>query len=213
MDLIKYIYDHPLLRKCLNIYFYMFCSVILFPDQASSIAIFGSKGAGKTTLWNQLRGVFNDANYHPTLGVEDVNQFSIEYNGKKKFISKSKDFGGDDNLVKEYGEIVKENTFIYYLVDLTTLKEFKNQTRARLQYLSQVIEQKQLKDKVGLRLVATHYKEYLRKNPRKTRSDAIYELASVIGLNNIKDVKIEERIIVAELTDKEDINQIFEQII
>lgn len=182
-------------------------------NECVNIAIFGSKGAGKTTLWSKLQGVFEDKEYHPTLGTEDVNQFTIEYNGKRKVISKSKDFGGDDNLVKYYGEIIKENTFVYYLIDLTKLPEFKQQTRARLKYLSEVIEQKRLKDKVGLRLVATHYKEYLSKNPGKTRSEAIYELASIIGLKDIKDVKIEERIMVAELTDKEDIKQIFEQII
>ena len=179
-----------------------------------SIAIFGSRGAGKTTLWKQLMGVFKDADYyHPTLGAEDINLFSIEYDGKKKYISTSKDFGGDDNLVKEYGEIISENTFVYYLIDLTTLEEFKNQTRARLQYLSKLIEQKQLKDEVRLCLVATHYLEYLSKNPEKTHSEAIYELANIIGLKDIRGVKIGERIMVAELTKKEDIQQFFEQIV
>lgn len=183
------------------------------PNEAASIAIFGSKGAGKTTLWEQLKGDFEEANYHPTLGTEEVKQFSIEYNGKKKVISESKDFGGDDNLVKDYGEIIKEDTFVYYLIDLTTLENFKQETRSRLQYLSKLIKQKHIEDQVGLRLVATHYNEYLIKNPGKTRSEAKYELANIIGLNNIKDVKIEEKIMVVELTDKEDIKQIFEQII
>ena len=182
-------------------------------NECVSIAIFGSKGAGKTTLWSKLQGVFEDKEYHPTLGTEDVNQFTIEYNGKRKVITKSKDFGGGDDVVRYYGDIIKEDTFVYYLIDLTTLEKFRRETRARLQYLSQVVKQKQLKDKVRLRLVATHYREYLRNNPGKTRPDVIHELASVIGLNNIRDVKIEERIMVAELTEKEDINQIFEQII
>ena len=182
-------------------------------NECVSIAIFGSKGAGKTTLWSKLQGVFEDKEYHPTLGTEDVNQFTIEYNGKRKVITKSKDFGGGDDVVRYYGDIIKEDTFVYYLIDLTTLEKFRRETRARLQYLSQVVKQKQLKDKVRLRLVATHYRDYLRNNPGKTRPDVIHELASVIGLNNIRDVKIEERIMVAELTEKEDINQIFEQII
>ena len=184
-----------------------------FPDNASSIAIFGSKGSGKTTLWQQLQGKFKDADYHPTLGAEGVNQFSIEYKGNRKTISESKDFGGGDNLVKYYGEIIKEGTFVYYLIDLTALEENKRETRARLQALGNVFKQKQLKDKVGIRIVGTNWGKYSKQNPKKTHSDAKYELANIIGFKDIKDVKVEESIIVAELTDKNDINQFYEQII
>lgn len=178
-------------------------------NECVSIAIFGSKDAGKTTLWSQLQGVFKDKNYRPTLGTEDVNQFTIEYNGKRKVITKSKDFGGGDDLVKYYGDIIKEDTFVYYLIDLTQLEKNRQETRARLQELSYVISQKQLED--GIHLVATHYREYSNNHPDGTHDSAIYELKRII--ENITDVKIEERILVAELTEQEDINQIFEQII
>lgn len=185
----------------------------LRPSDASCIAIFGSKGAGKTTLWQQLQGIFIDANYHPTLGSENIDEFTIEYNGKTKTILKSKDYGGDDNLVKYYGEIIREGSFVYYLIDLTRLYDYKKETRARLMALSKLLGQKDLKDKVGLRLVATHFKEYLDSHPGKTLSDAKHELMSVVGINDVKDVNIEDKIMVAELTDKNYIDQFYDQII
>lgn len=185
----------------------------LIPSRAATIAIFGSKGSGKSTLWKQLQCIFADENYIATSGIMDVSQFTINYNGKEKVIAKSKDFGGGDDVVKYYGEVITEGTFIYYLIDLTSLEEFKRETRARIKAIGKVIEEKKLKDKVGLRLVATHYKEFLKNNPGKDINDAKSELISVMGLKDVKDVKIEETVMMAELTDKQDIRQFFEQIV
>ena len=183
------------------------------PGDAASIAILGSQGAGKSTLWQQLQGILTDESYHPTLAEENINQFTINYDGKKKVIEKSKDFSGSHDVVKDYGEIIKEGTFIYYLVDITTLEAKKRETRARLKKIGEIIEKKKLKDKVGLRLVATHFKEYIKNNPDKDINNARAELMSVIGLRDLKDVTIEDVVMVAELTDKKDIRQFFEQIV
>ena len=102
---------------------------VLLPSKACSIAILGSKGAGKSTLWEQLQGIFADENYRPTVGIENVNQFTINYDGKEKVIAKSKDFGGGDDVVKYYGEVITEGTFIYYLINLTSLEEFKRERK------------------------------------------------------------------------------------
>ncbi|MBQ0090273.1 MAG: hypothetical protein KBT27_13185 [Prevotellaceae bacterium] len=185
----------------------------LLPSNAYHIAIFGSKGAGKSTLWEQLQGIFADENYRPTVGIENVNQFTINYDGKEKVIAKSKDFGGGDDVVKYYGEVITEGTFIYYLINLTSLEEFKRETRARIKAIGKIIEEKKLKNKVGLRLVATNYKEFLKNNPGKDINYARAKLISVVGLKDVKDVEIEETVMVAELTDKQDIRQFFEQIV
>lgn len=182
----------------------------LLPKNAKSIAIFGSKGAGKSTLWKQLKGEFEDKAYHPTLATETIDQFTVECNGMTKTIKKSADFGGDDHLVKRYEEIIEDKTFIYYLIDLTKLKEFKKETRSRLQAISKVLEKHKID--TGLKLVGTHYEEF--KNTMGcSRDEAKKLLAESIGLNNIKDIKIDDNIIIAELTDRNDVKQILEQII
>lgn len=184
----------------------------LSSKDACKIAIFGSKAAGKTTLWNQLRNKCEDCNYHPTLGIDDVDTFDIELDGKKKRIYKSKDYGGSDDFVKDYEQEISAGTFIYYLIDLTRLDDFKTETNARLAKIMKVIDDKKIKDNVGMTLVATHYKEYVDSRPGKNRQDAKNELISALGIRNKKFSYFADNIMVAELTDKNDIQQFFKQI-
>lgn len=182
------------------------------PDEATSIAILGSKGSGKTTLWDQLRGEFKDRDYYPTEGSDPINEFIIEHNGVKKTIKKTLDFSGDDQMVKRYNELIEEGTYIYYLIDLTMLEKFKRETRSRLQVISKIAKEKNLGDKAGCRLIGTNYRKYNIQGG-KSRDDARHELCKVIRLDSVKDVNVEDKIMILELTDKNDVNEILDQII
>ena len=185
----------------------------LSSKDACKIAIFGSKASGKTTLWNQLRNKCEDCNYHPTLGIDDVDDFDIELDGKRKRISKSKDYGGSDDFVKDYEQEISAGTFIYYLIDLTRLDDFKKETNARLEKIMRIIKDKKISESVGITLVATHYKAYEDSHPGKNKQDAKNELISVLGIRNKKFSYFADNIMVAELTDKNDIQQFFKQIV
>jgi hypothetical protein len=187
----------------------------LIPSKASSIAIFGSKGAGKTVLWRQLQNEFTNSGLIRTTVEKDViNRFTIEHNGKKQTIRKSLDFPGDDLVVKDYASIIEEGTFIFYLVDLNTLEEKRQETRSRLQAIFKIIKDKKLKN-VGLRLVGTHYQRIKDANPEITEEDAKKLLIETLGLrkrriaNNEKEIPV----IVAELTDRKDIMQFYDLIV
>lgn len=187
----------------------------LSPSNATRIAILGSKSVGKTTLWNQLRNRFDGS--RTTVGIESLEQFEIEHNGKTKTIISPKDYSGDQDLVKQYDDVIQKDTFIYYLIDLTTLQEKKSDTRARIQKIFQVIKSKSLKEsEFGFKLVATHYNDYFNQTA-KTREEALTDLLQIIDLNSIEGIKIEERIneniIVAELTNPDEINQFRKEII
>ena len=182
------------------------------PAEATSIAIFGSRTAGKTTLWDQLRGEFKNRNYIATSGAVSISEFTIEYKGVKKTIKKTADFSGDNEMVKRYNELIEAGTFIYYLIDLTELNKYKKETRSRLQKISHIVREKNLNDKAGCRLIGTHYREYYNKTG-KSRDEARRELIEVIGLNNIKDANIEDSILILELTESADINFVLDQII
>lgn len=184
----------------------------LAPEDASRIAIFGSKGSGKTTLWKQLKGELENKEYELTYGKQKIDSFSIQYKGKTKTIEKSADFSGADDMVKLYHEIIEEGTFIYYLIDLTKLKEFKRETRARLQVISKITKEKKIEKNAGLRLIGTHYDDYRRKTG-KSKDQARIDLVEVLKLNDVKDVVLDDVILIAELTNKDDINQILDQII
>lgn len=177
--------------------------------EAESIAILGSRNAGKTTLWKQLRGEFENAdNIRTTVGKEEISEFTIEYDGTKKTIKKSADFGGTDELVHRYGEIIEDGTFIFYLIDLTMLKENKDETRGRLRAIATIIKKRELK--VGLQLIGTHYKKF-QETTGLSKEEAKKSLEnSLVG--KIKNVEINDRILIAELTDRNDIMQIVKQI-
>lgn len=61
----------------------------LSPSDAKKIAIFGSRSSGKTTLWKQLKNEFSDSITRSTLDIESLENFEIEYDGKKKDNHKS----------------------------------------------------------------------------------------------------------------------------
>lgn len=190
---------------------------------ACTIAILGSKGAGKTTLWQQLSNRYKGKDeVRPTLYTEDTDEFIINYNGELRRVLKSKDYNGDDNAVSSYKDVIQKGTFIFYLIDLTTLEENKEETAARLQKIIIDCEMKNLKifEDVGLHLVATHYNEWKEKNQGKCEQDAKQELLSHIdfddinGLNKIKNSKkFLDLIIVAELSDNIYIENFYELII
>lgn len=182
----------------------------LSAKDATSIAIFGSKAAGKTTLWQQLKGEFENRKYIPTIEKVAINEFTIEYNGKKKTIKETADLGGGDEFVKRYGEIIENGTFVYYLIDLTTLNEKKDETRARLQAICKYVSERKLE--FGLQVIGTNYREY-QKTTGLSKEDAKKQLMDCLDLGSIKGVKINDIILIAELTDRNDIMQIVKQII
>lgn len=185
---------------------------LLSPGDAKRIAILGSRSSGKTTLWYQLRNYFEKI--RPTEGIESLDSFQISYDGKTKEITSPKDYGGADELVKLYDEVIEKDTFIYYLVDLNTLNDFKKDTRARLLKIAKVIKEKSLKkEDYGFRLVATHYKEY-HNNTNKSKAEACQELINVLELGNMKEEIVDPKtVMVAELTDSNDIEQFRKQIV
>lgn len=188
---------------------------LLSPSDAKRIAILGSRGSGKTTLWNQLRNMFSDTiTPKSTLDIESLNSFVVEYGGKKKTITSPKDYSGGETYVKDYNLVIEKGTFIYYLVDLNTLSDFKKDTRARLLKIDTVIKEKSLKkEDYGFRLVATHYNEYHNKT-NKSKAEARQELINVLELRNMKEEIVNpETIMVAELTDSTDIEQFRKQIV
>lgn len=134
---------------------------------------------------------------------------------KKKTIISPKDYSGSETFVKDYDRVIEKGTFIYYLVDLNTLSDLKKDTRARLLKIAKVIKEKSLKkEDYGFRLVATHYKEYHDKT-NKSKEDARKELINVLELGNMKETIVDppKTVMVAELTDSNDIEQFRKQIV
>lgn len=66
------------------------------------LVILGERGSGKTTLWNGLRGLRASGEYTQTMGLESVDSFNFNVNGRQVTIEKGADIGGNDELVAPY---------------------------------------------------------------------------------------------------------------
>lgn len=131
-------------------------------EKTKRIIILGSKAAGKTTLWAQLRGrkVGSDSATQAT----KIDSFDVQSGGHVVKVQKTMDIGGGDLYVTSYyKELINEDgTFVYFLIDLMNLDETNQEVRSRLQLISKIIKDKKLKD-CGFKILATHYDKYQNK--------------------------------------------------
>lgn len=176
-----------------------------------NIVIMGARGAGKTTLWHQLRGDKLESTYASTT-AESIKTFSFKTkSGKPIKIVNGVDYGGSDDYVKAYLDLLSDNTFVFYLIDLTDLTEQAGrELRARLEAIVRTFQNNKTKGQ-GIKLLATNFGKYSSIS-NKTRDDAKYEVMQLIGLEKFKKLKIKDKIKVVELRDPSDIDEIKEEL-
>lgn len=176
-----------------------------------NIVIMGARGAGKTTLWHQLRGDKLESTYASTT-AESIKTFSFKTkSGKPIKIVNGVDYGGSDDYVKAYLDLLSDNTFVFYLIDLTDLTEQAGrELRARLEAIVRTFQNNKTKGQ-GIKLLATNFGKYSSIS-NKTRDDAKYEVMQLIGLEKFKKLKIKDKIKVIELRDPSDIDEIKEEL-
>lgn len=140
--------------------------------QTKKIAILGIKGAGKTTLWNGLRG---NIDVDPvTTHYQKIEEFSIKRGKDEVKVASTQDIGGGDLYVPSYDELIKDRTFIYFLVDINTVKENKDAIRARLYKIFNIINgdnDENVKIGCGIKILVTHTDIFLN-NSLKRMSEA-----------------------------------------
>lgn len=169
------------------------------PNQKTKrIVILGSSMSGKTTLWNQLRNRAVGYMYNPTTGVSYVESFTIKVDSHEVKVLAAKDIGGSDTMVRYYDELIKENdTFIYFLVDLTKLQEAKQEIRARLQLVSKCIKDKKLNN-CGFKIIATHFDQY-EEEYKKRKDNPGYMVVREEAINDVLNILTEKKIMGCKL--------------
>lgn len=173
-----------------------------------NIVILGSKGSGKTTLWNKLRNINNDTDT-TTTDQEKIKQFLVKgSNNRSVNITDTQDLGGDNLWVNNYDKIInKKGTFIFYLVDLLNLHEAdkKIEIRARLMKISSIIKEKELKD-CCCQILATNLRRYKELGLQKKYGSAVSYVKKVLKFETLPQLsmKIEQYITPVELTDDND---------
>lgn len=145
---------------------------IFLPDKATDIIILGPKRSGKSTLWKGLGGI---EKVIPSTQYEPINSFDITRpNGSVVKISASADIGGEDEYVGDYyGQLIKEGTFIYYLVDSNdvSIPSKMQRVRSDLVKIDQVVKEKDIKEKIGFKFILTNFYDYTKNNPNSNEYD------------------------------------------
>lgn len=172
------------------------------------IVIMGTKGSGKTTLWMQLQGKPFKEDYGQTYS-ETVEEFIFATkSGRAVKVAKTKDYGGGNEFIPYFKELLEDGTFVILLVDLANLTdEAKGQTLATLHLLSKTLN---LKSKgAGIKVIGTNFNKF--SEGYKSKEVAKTELKKFLGLEKLKRYSIKS-LEVIELRNSADIETIKEEI-
>lgn len=121
------------------------------------LAILGPQGSGKTKLWCALQGKPRTMR---NTGVDLIKSFLLSQTDRVKvFIEETKDIGGGDGYVEKYGKLVSEETFVYFLLDITKIgrEEYNMRPLAQLKTLLSLFPGSGEK---SVHILATHIDEY-----------------------------------------------------
>lgn len=173
------------------------------PETKRIVILGHGKGCGKTTMWKLLKGEYTEKGGEKPTACEEVKPFYLSASsGKKVKIGAATDYGGGDDWVTKWEEVIQSYTFVYFLVNLETIDKDKNDINQRLLKIVTIFKEKKL-EKVGIKIVATHLDE-----TNYTESEAIEKV--------IKTVKIRckgNNIIALDLFDKNSFQRIKNEIV
>lgn len=178
------------------------------------VAILGSKGSGKTTLWNKLRNIACEE--QKATDQTEINSFKVCYDGKTITVASTYDIGGDDVYVGQDYELVINNndTLIYFLTDLMKLQESKDYIGACLKKISLLIKEKKLK-RCRVKILATNLQSFKLSGLEEKYGSALKYAKSILGLNRFETMLqgLDKIILPIELTDDAQIELIKSEII
>lgn len=146
--------------------------ILLSPKKATSIAILGMKGSGKSTLWKGLGGV-KDVKINTK--YERIPSFTlVRDDGSTVVINETRDIGGEDSYVKYYSELITPNCFVYYVADATKIQEYQYYRRIRsdLRKIDDVLRKKSITpDQFGFKILLSHYDEFMMVEPECSKEE------------------------------------------
>ena len=166
----------------------------------ANIAILGTQGAGKTTLWNAI--IKSDKKIKPTIGSETVKETTVTINGIKRRIKQSLDISGSpDNVRREYKKLITEKEHIIFIFDAQKLlnpakkewEEVQMRMRTVCTYLTDIKR---------LHIIASHV-DKLEKGDKESK-EIFEDILKKLGDDFLQRVNYKENrhIVAMNLTDK-----------
>lgn len=97
----------------------------------TSIAVLGAAGVGKTQLYYTMQGKVYDE--PKQTNWDDIPEFDYECNGKTYKIKNGEDWGGNEGLRSDWGDLVKGKDIIVFIFDVNkylTEPEYEKDTNS-----------------------------------------------------------------------------------
>lgn len=141
-------------------------------SETVSIAILGEKGAGKSTMWNYLRGIKGTPQVTTISDIEEF-VFATKSDGTQLKIKRTKDLGGGQGFVQGYDDVIVENgCFIFYFMPMDSVKDKDTieRIKARKDKIYRLIDEKKLKA-CGVRFVLTYADKFRDSEKQKEWED------------------------------------------
>lgn len=146
-------------------------------SETVSIAILGEKGAGKSTMWNYLRGIKGTPQVTTISDIEEF-VFATKSDGTQLKIKRTKDLGGGQGFVQGYDDVIVENgCFIFYFMPMDSMKDEAARTRikSRKDKIYRLLEERKLKD-YGVKFVLTYADKFDANEQREWEEKTCKEL-------------------------------------
>lgn len=127
-----------------------------------SVLILGQKGAGKTMMWNYLRGIAGEPQVTQYEHIKTF-VFAHKKNGVPLRIASTVDIGGQATFVSNYEQLIEADSHILFFcrIDSVQSEDEMQDIRARLEKIRRVAEGKATSS-IGLTIVLTYADRYAR---------------------------------------------------
>lgn len=176
--------------------------------EGKSLAVLGMQGAGKTQLYNMLKGKYGVKTV-PT-GNEPYESFNIKLKDRTITISDGKDIGGNETYIRQfYEDMIVQNEIVIFVFNIKSYFNNEKERRlinARLEYLYEKCKLNKNIDKNVV--IIGSFADKLSKDEAKDPYNKLLNLVSKKDYEKL----FKKNVFIIDVTNKEQVIKVAEEI-
>ncbi|MDO4189696.1 MAG: GTPase domain-containing protein [Lachnospiraceae bacterium] len=157
---------------------FMHLCILCASKQDINLVVLGAKYSGKTELWFRLRDKKRPKGTTDNTAKEKIESFTLKSKEGSIRLNASIDIGGDNSWVRDYDNIIHNNSIIYYLLDVTQLNKDTSTQQAQLRKIGTLLKNYNCK----LTLLGTFFDQY-DGDEEKARKEIKKNFKDIVGLS------------------------------